>query len=188
MTQVDPKVLEACQKHYTDLFVYQARQRIDSIRFYLIAVAVGANAIVGAGTSNAAKSVIALIAGTITLIFLRLDYRNAQIVEIDEKPLRYLQKQTQLAFSVNDSWVTFGVAEERRGKLASYGDLIPLLYGVIWFSWFTACSFFAWRWSVSMGFPIIFPLALSFALLVFGLVATFAARPGSADEVVRVPA
>ena len=87
--------LELYHKHYTDLFIYQARQRIDSIRFFMLAVAVLASAIAALGASDFAKTVLALVGGLVTLLFLRLDYRNSQIVDLDEKPLRELQKLTR---------------------------------------------------------------------------------------------
>lgn len=182
-TDDELKLIEVSQKHFTDLFVYQARQRLDSIRFYLLAAAVGANVIVGAGASNLAKGVIAAIAGFITLIFLRLDYRNAQIVEVDEKPLRYLQELTRKRMSVSEEWVTFSSVEKGRSRLASYGSLVPALYGLIWAAWFTASVFFIYRWLGTGLISEVLVFVYSFFLLSAGCWATFCDKPKHPAEV-----
>lgn len=185
MANVDDKMIELHYKHYTDLFIYQARQRIDSIRFYLIAVAVASNVIVDSGSSNFAKAVIATVAGLVTIIFLRLDYRNAQIVELDEKPLKYLQSITQSKMNASNEWVTFREAE-RKGFWVSYGTLVPILYSLIWISWFCAAVIFAFRWIESRDLPQFYAQIFCVLLIVVGLLGTFCGKPEKPKDVTPI--
>ncbi len=129
------KELEMYHKHYTDLFMYQARQRIDSVRYFLIGVAILASVMVNENAEIWAQFWVAIVGGFGTIIFLRLDYRNAQIVEINARPLRYLQRITKDRMGVNDAWVTFDVSQSEKRFSTSYGVLIPALYIIIWLSW-----------------------------------------------------
>jgi len=177
MADDDVKELELYHKHFTDLFVYQARQRIDTIHFFMLAVAVAANAVVAAGASNFAKAVIAFVAGLVTIVFLRLDFRNAQIVEIDEKPLRYLQALTRKRMQVSQEWVTFQVAEDNARSLASYGLLVPAMYIFVLLSWFVTSAYFAYRWAEAINLHLAYPIVFACALLLLGIVATVYGKP-----------
>jgi len=181
-----PDTLEAARKHYSDLFIYQAKQRLDSIRFFLIAVAIAANGIVAAGPSNGAKVIIAFIAGFVTLIFLRLDYRNAKILEVDEKPLSYIQQKSREHFGVSKEWITFDVVNHKNGFLSTYGALIPLLYSTIWFAFFSSSCFFFYRWLPTRNMST--DLVVPYAALIFslGFLGTFICKPSPPSDVKEV--
>ena len=182
---VDPKLLEVFYKHYTDLFMYQARQRLDAIRFFFVGYAVLANALVSVASYPWAAFAISMISGIVSLIFLRLDYRNAQIVEIDEKPLKCLQSYTRTIIGSGEYWETFSRLDHKSGRqpLATYGTLVPALYGVFWASSFSTATFFLFRAlnsmeeNVQMDGPLLLTVIGAVVLLGIGLGATFWRRP-----------
>jgi len=137
----DPKEFEAYSKHYTDLFIYQARQRLDAIRFFFVGFAVLANIMADGSRNPWERMFIGVGAGIIALVFLRLDFRNAQIVEIDEKPLKALQEYAMRRTGGGDAWRTFERCDHERKRLTSYGHLVWLIYAIAWLGSFMV----AWR-------------------------------------------
>ena len=179
----DPKEFEAYSKHYTDLFIYQARQRLDAIRFFFVGFAVLANIMADSSQGPGTRMFIGLGAGLIALVFMRLDFRNAQIVEIDEKPLKALQDFAARRVDGGDAWRTFARCDAERRKFTSYGGLVWIIYSVAWAGSFLV----AWR-----GFIQLFPIndcicrlvshgSVALLLAGVGTVATLY-RPKTEDE------
>lgn len=158
----DAKIVEIISKHYTDLYIYQARQRLDSIRFFFVGYAVFATAVTGLAVADhkLAASILSGIAGIVSLIFLRLDYRNAQIVEIDEKPLMGLQKFIRDLVGADESWETFKRCDQT-SLLISYRSLAVCLYSVFWVTSFAASTALVYL-SASDAYP---ECALAIAIL-----------------------
>jgi hypothetical protein len=100
---------------------------------------------VNANTEPLARSAMVLPGGLGTIIFLRLDYRNSQIVDINEKPLRYLESLTRNRMGFNGAWATFEKSHNARRQSTTYGALIPALYILIWISWFSSAVIFLSR-------------------------------------------
>lgn len=137
----DPKEFEAYSKHYTDLFIYQARQRLDAIRFFFVGIAVLANIMADSSKGHWERLFVGFGAGVIAIIFMRLDFRNAQIVEIDEKPLKALQEYAMRRTGGGDAWRTFERCDHERQKFTSYGHLVWIIYAIAWVGSFCV----AWR-------------------------------------------
>lgn len=171
------KELDMYHKHYTDLFMYQARQRIDSVRYFLIGVAVLASVMINTRAEIWAQFSVAVLGGLGTIIFLRLDYRNAQIVELNAKPLRYLQRITRDRMGVSDAWVTFDVSQSERRAFASYGTLIPALYILIWLSWFCSAAIYFYRAVDGSPCRVLLTIIISAILAVIGMFGLFAGKP-----------
>lgn len=171
----DPKEFEAYSKHYTDLFIYQARQRLDSIRFFFIGFAVFANVIFSGQISNKwVVIVISLAAGIISIVFMRLDFRNAQIVEIDEKPLKDLQEFARSRVGGSNAWRTFERCDYERKRFTSYGELVSAIYVVAWVTTFGFAIYLLSAELQAEGIKAwqIIVAVFSVILFIFGYVAT----------------
>jgi hypothetical protein len=130
---LEPKAdIEALLEHTRSLFQYHAGQRHDSIRNFFIAFGLFLAVDVTAHTSNNSYAdYIRLILDTtiliLTLIFWGLDYRNSQMVEIDEKALKEIEKEVSdtyalLSFNLSESW-------EQKTQFRRYGNLMKITFG-----------------------------------------------------------
>lgn len=139
----DVKLLESLTKHYTDLFTYQARQRLDAIRFFFVGYALLATALVSLIESDhfEAAAAVAFFSGLVSLVFLRLDYRNAQIVEINEKPLKGIQAFLGELVGGGAGWETFERCDKSRQTFTTYGTLAPALFSLFWVASFLSTAY-----------------------------------------------
>jgi hypothetical protein len=91
----EPNLVRALLDHARGQFQYHAKQRLDSIRYYFIAYGVFAAAYFNSiGAKKPIYTVaVAVTAAFITVSFWILDFRNAQIVEINELAVAELEGQ-----------------------------------------------------------------------------------------------
>lgn len=182
----DSKIIEALSKHYTDLFIYQARQRLDSIRFFFVGYAFLAAAVTNLATANKIEAAAALsfLGGIISILFLRLDYRNGQLVEITEKPLKGLQEFFSDLAGADDSWRMFARCDVQRRFFTNYGLLVSILYCVFWLTSFATATLLmhsllkssSWSDDASTA-----TFMIAFLLLLLGLVCSLG-RPDVDDK------
>ncbi len=132
--------LKAVLEHVRSQFQYHARQRLESIRYFFAALAVFSVAYVSAHAGKASASggidsqsaptvplVLSLTALLVTLAFWALDYRNAQLVQIDELAVREIERQVAMKYGL----VSFEAvaACEKPGQLRRYGNVMKFIFG-----------------------------------------------------------
>jgi hypothetical protein len=85
--------LRALLDHARSQFQYHAKQRLDSIRYYFIAYGIFTAAYFNSTVVKrpAYTFLVAVTAAFITVAFWALDFRNAQMVEIDERSVIELE-------------------------------------------------------------------------------------------------
>ena len=137
------KSIEPILKHYTELFVYQARQRLDAIRFFFVGYALLANGVIQLFEveNYLMGALLAVLSGAVSIIFLRLDYRNAEIVEIIERPLSDLQWFLARAGGGGNIWQTFEGCDSEKHRWTKYGRLAPALFILFWIGSFAATGY-----------------------------------------------
>lgn len=96
--------LKALLDHARSQFQYHAKQRLDSIRYYFIAYGIFATAYFNSFGAHRPiyTAVVALTAGGITAAFWVLDWRNAQMVEIDEDSVIELEAEVARKYSLKE--------------------------------------------------------------------------------------
>jgi hypothetical protein len=135
--------LKAVLEHPRSRFEYHAKQRMDSLRYFLAAYVVIAGGYVTAGRASVNDSlppyahlVMALTALVVTLIFWGFDYRNAQIVNFDEDALKEVEAAVSARYELTAFQMT--QASEMPNQWRRYHYLTRLL-----FTYFTLLSVFA---------------------------------------------
>jgi hypothetical protein len=131
-----PQAFDAILKFYTEQFKYSASQRISTIQYFVAAFAFLTGGYTTLVTAKAeppmyARFVVAFAAYLLTLAFARLDRRNKQIVELDEKPL--IRLQTAIARALNEDdrrWHSFELRDGRAEHFTTYGSLVPFIYSI----------------------------------------------------------
>ena len=93
------KRFEWLAKQYYDLFSYHAAQRLTAFNFFIVSLSFFSNAFAmfvtrtqGNDTYFELAAGLAIVAWLLTLFFARLDKRNEQIIQINEKPLKRMQQ------------------------------------------------------------------------------------------------
>lgn len=135
------RVGEVIAKHYYDLFAYHAAQRLTTFNFFIVSLSFFCNAfalLVTKGSEGNDKffyiaSGLAMFSCALIVLFARLDRRNAQIIEINEKPLRRLQatfaERIGTAATQGD-FETVKASDVQAYHGQTFSQLIPFIYVV----------------------------------------------------------
>lgn len=136
----DTKRFEWMAKQYYDLFAYHAAQRLTAFNFFLVSLSFFSTAyatLIARSEVSGPKyysvgAALAFAAYLLVVAFGRLDKRNEQIININEKPLIRIQRAIRLGLADDGSegdevWETF-VQADRSYRGRTFGDLLPVIY------------------------------------------------------------
>ncbi|MGC1305436.1 MAG: hypothetical protein WA840_23950 [Caulobacteraceae bacterium] len=133
----ESKGFEAIYKQYYDLFSYHATQRLTTFNFFMVTISFLSNAYATLITKSDGSSKLywmsaslALAAYVLVILFGRLDRRNEQIVEINEKPINKLQEMLSNKLGGDPIWRTFEETDKKARRLGTFGTLLPLIYWI----------------------------------------------------------
>lgn len=119
--------------HAWDHFSYHAGQRLVTFRFYLIVVAIFIGAYVKLMSGGAAEisSMVAILGIVFSYVFLRLDLRNKDLIELSEAVLK--KEEERLKQKVNyDEIEIMKISDSTECKRylfpSSYGQALKFLY------------------------------------------------------------
>ncbi len=139
------KYLEVILKHYTDLFIYHAAQRLSTFRYFLAAfsilVASFASLITRYDSNQVplqserfvlAAGVLSVAVFLLTITFARLDKRNEQIIHINELPIKAVQTWISVNLPVagasHDQWNCLLRTDNLAKPVTTFSTLIPVVY------------------------------------------------------------
>jgi hypothetical protein len=154
--QNDDGELKLALEHARALFVYHAGQRIQSLNYYFVAIAVflsGFGFLANSSLSNGKRALVGLvlsIAGIfLTVCFQGLDQRNDQLVERDESLLKWAEKE--MADKLNcPAWkITEAAGDPAISKPARYRykKIVPRIFG-LYMALIAAGGIYAiWPWA-----------------------------------------
>lgn len=119
-------------RHPQMMFIYHATQRMNSIRYYMTILA----ALVGAFTAIQTFDIEmdrdrfnALVCGGllgVTLVFWALDYRNAQLVRINEDALDEIERKVRADYGLQN-FEMIARARQSPGML-KYRNVVPVMF------------------------------------------------------------
>lgn len=140
------KRFEWLAKQYYDLFSYHAAQRLTAFNFFIVSLSFFSNAFAmfvtrtqGNDTYFELAAGLAIVAWLLTLFFARLDKRNEQIIQINEKPLKRMQQAVAEHFEDHNVALhgdgdgnanvfrTFREADKSY-PLRTFGSILPWLF------------------------------------------------------------
>ena len=86
-------------KQYYDAFAYHASQRLTAFNFFIVSLSFFSNAFAtfltrgnGESGNSLLAAGLAITAWLLTICFARLDKRNEEIIQINEQPIKILQR------------------------------------------------------------------------------------------------
>jgi|GEM_PF-4105093 hypothetical protein len=176
-------------KFYTEQFKYSASQRISTIQYFVAAFAFLTGGYTTLATAKSdppafARLVVALTAYSLTIAFARLDKRNKQIVELDEKPL--IRLQTAIKFALKDDdprWESFALRDNEAQYFTTYGSVVPLIYVIA--AVVAALGAYSGLDALDARWPL--KADLSAVLIVGGLVGVYARLPKRPQDAAPAP-
>lgn len=125
--------IELAIQHARELFIYHAGQRIQSLNFYFVAIAVFLTGFGFVATAKMTDGVRALfgivlaIAGIyITKLFQDLDKRNEQLVHCDEKLLKAAEQK--MVGTVIPEWNITECYEQQKDGVPHYVTVVPNIF------------------------------------------------------------
>jgi len=128
------KRFEIIAKHYYDLFAYHAAQRLTTFNFFIVSLSFFSSAYAllitkssGGDSYYEVAAALGLVTSVLVMIFSRLDARNEQIIQINEAPLKMLQKTISNHFGAG-CWETFRESDRRARFMGTFGVLLPFIY------------------------------------------------------------
>jgi hypothetical protein len=138
----DSKRFEWMAKQYYDLFAYHAAQRLTAFNFFLVSLSFFSTAYATLISRSDAPTdkyfpvagFLASAAYLLVVAFGRLDKRNEQIININEKPLIRIQRAIRLGLAPegeegDEVWETF-VQADRSYPLRTFGSILPIIYSL----------------------------------------------------------
>lgn len=130
----DFKRFEAVSKHYHDVFNYHAGQRLTSFNFFILSLSFFSNGyaiLISKGEQDhrffLVAAGLAMASYGLVIMFGRLDKRNEQIIEIDERPILLIQRVFQARYG-GSGWESFRAMEDEKKPFCSFGRILPRIY------------------------------------------------------------
>jgi hypothetical protein len=132
VNQEDP--LKLALDHSRALFIYHANQRITSLNYYFVAIAIfisGFGFVSASSLKPVDRAMVGLVLSIsgvfLTRCFMRLDLRNIQLVDCNEKLLKYAEEQMANLTGCEDWRITAhsDIAESRQHR---YGTIVPHIF------------------------------------------------------------
>lgn len=133
-----PQAFAGILAHYGTMFTYDAGQRLSTFQYFLTAFAfltAAFTTIVNVKSDMArlpqlAAPMVCAAAYLLAVLFGRLDKRNAQVIRLDQEPIRLLQAAIGAEFGDSPAWHSFRESAARAQIVTTYGVLIPGVYFV----------------------------------------------------------
>jgi hypothetical protein len=137
-----------------DHFAYHAQQRQTVFNFFLLLVggcvaAYSSTMGESGGDYNYFRSFLGVVLALASLVFWRLDQRNARLVKISENALKNLE--AQMAKEINEPSIRLIANAEKRvsgfpfSKIESFGQIYGLIFAVGGLVGLAMAIFSAWR-------------------------------------------
>lgn len=137
-----PHLFQIIIEHYYGNFSYHSKQRLTTFNFFIVSLSFFCTAyamliknawVLTANDPNDSKyklmaSFVAFISYVLVIMFRGLDCRNETIININEKPLKNIQELFSKEFG-DKEWKTFKLSDDKSGILATYGTVMPFIYG-----------------------------------------------------------
>lgn len=166
-------------KHYYDLFAYHAGQRLTTFNFFVVSLSFLSSAYALLLTKGEEEPVyyavsfgLALIASVLIVLFARLDRRNAQIIGLNETPLRTIQGRIAEAVRLENRTGVTGnefesmkISDEQAYRFQTFSVIIPLIYTAA----LTLAGLGALQSWLFMGYALPFALWIAVAMYVAGV-------------------
>jgi hypothetical protein len=128
--------LKLALEHSRGMFIYHAGQRIASLNYYFVAIAVvlsGFGYLVTSRMSIDERALFGLclsVAGVVlTLCFKYLDKRNEQLVHCDEKLVMWAEQKLADLTDFEDAAIT-AASGRVSPKWIRYSHILPIIYGL----------------------------------------------------------
>lgn len=117
-------------------FAYHASQRLVTFRFYLIVVAVFVGAYVKLMSDGpvALAPVIAVLGLIFSYVFLRLDFRNKDLIKLSENVLRIEEKSLESKICYEDINIikkSDSIESKRKLPPKSFGQALKLIFNIM---------------------------------------------------------
>jgi hypothetical protein len=152
----EEEFLKLALEHSRPLFIYHATQRITSLNYYFVAIAVFLSGFgfVAASTlepeERALVGLVLSISGIIlTSCFMGLDRRNIQLVGCNEKLLTYAEDK-MATLSGCKEWNIMACADKAEPRKDRYGKIVPRIFKLYLFLSIVGGIFAAWPWAAQL--------------------------------------
>jgi hypothetical protein len=126
--------LKLALEHSRGMFIYHAGQRIASLNYYFLAIAVflsGFGYVVTTSMSIEDRALLGLclsIAGVVlTLCFIFLDKRNEQLVHCDEKLVKWAEQKLADLVDFPGAAIT-AASDKSTPKSVRYSRIVPIIF------------------------------------------------------------
>lgn len=127
------KAFEAVTNHYSGQFNYHAAQRLTTFRYFVTAFSIFGAAYATLIAKEPAPLVlpaagVAFVAFFLVLCFARLDKRNEQIIQINEEPIRQIQREIDRYLVGEGFYSTFDRSDDESSHLMTFGSILPIVF------------------------------------------------------------
>jgi len=140
-------------EHSRALFVYHAGQRILSLNYYFVAIAVflsGFGFLAASSLTTNSRAVIGLVLSTagifLTSCFKGLDRRNVQLVDCNKQLLKYVEGEMAILVSC-DEWNITVSADDAQPRHWRYGFIVPRIFTMYMLLSGAGGLFAIWPWA-----------------------------------------